>query len=322
MNTIRWGMIGCGSVTEVKSGPGFQKAEGSSLVAVMRRNGTLAEDYARRHKVPRWYDDAQSLINDSEVDAVYIATHPDTHKEYALQIAKAGKPVYCEKPLGRSFEESKEMVEFCKERNIPLFSAYYRRALPKYLQIQQLLKEHTIGDIRFVNLLMYQTMKDDDKNPSWRVNPAISGGGRFMDVGSHSLDLLDWYLGPIEKVQGQAANQAKANNAEDIVSGSWVHASGVQGTGIWCFDSYKDEDTISIYGNKGMLSFSVLDIGAPILLSTEKGIEKLAVATPPEHVAQPLIQTVVNALLKKGTCPSTGESALRTDWVMKQLQGK
>jgi hypothetical protein len=64
MNTIRWGIIGCGNVTEVKSGPGFQKAQNSSLVAVMRRNGQLAQDYAQRHGVPKWYDNGQALIDD------------------------------------------------------------------------------------------------------------------------------------------------------------------------------------------------------------------------------------------------------------------
>ncbi|WP_320129124.1 Gfo/Idh/MocA family oxidoreductase [uncultured Sphaerochaeta sp.] len=321
MNTIRWGMIGCGSVTEVKSGPGFQKAEGSQLVAVMRRNGALAQDYAKRHGVPRWYDNAQDLIDDPEVDAVYIATHPDTHKDYAIQVAKAGKPVYCEKPLGRTLQESQEMVSFCKAQGIPLFSAYYRRALPKYLLVKKLIEEGILGNIRFVNLLMYQTIKEDDINPSWRVNPTISGGGRFLDVGSHSLDLLDWLCGPIQSVQGQATNQAKTNSAEDIVSGSWVHSNGVHGTGIWCFNTFKDEDVIALYGSKGMLAFSVLDLEAPLTIDTGKGIETLAVPLPPEHVAQPLIQTVVNQLLNKGICPSTGESGMRTDWVMKQLQG-
>ena len=73
MERVRWGIIGVGNVTEGKSGPGFQQAERSELVAVMRRNGDLAADYARRHHVPHWYDDADELINDPEVDAVYVA---------------------------------------------------------------------------------------------------------------------------------------------------------------------------------------------------------------------------------------------------------
>jgi 1,5-anhydro-D-fructose reductase (1,5-anhydro-D-mannitol-forming) len=107
---VRWGIIGCGDVTEVKSGPGFQKAAGSSLVAVMRRNGALAADYARRHGVARWYDSAAALVADSAVDAVYIATPPDTHADYALMVAAAGKPAYVEKPMARHLPECARMV--------------------------------------------------------------------------------------------------------------------------------------------------------------------------------------------------------------------
>src|SRR5215207_2284977 len=114
MKTIRWGIIGCGDVTEVKSGPGFQKAEGSALVAVMRRTRGAAEDYARRHGVPRWYDDADRLIGDPEVDAVYVATPPSSHMEYAVRVAAAGKPVYVEKPMARDHRECLAMIEACR----------------------------------------------------------------------------------------------------------------------------------------------------------------------------------------------------------------
>ncbi len=93
MRTIRWGIIGCGDVTEVKSGPALQKANHSQLVAVMRRTGALARDYAQRHGVPRWYDQADELIHDPEVDAIYIATPPASHKDYTLLTAHAGKPI-------------------------------------------------------------------------------------------------------------------------------------------------------------------------------------------------------------------------------------
>lgn len=322
MDRIRWGIIGCGSVTEVKSGPGFQKAEGSSLVAVMRRDGRKAEDYARRHGVPRWYDDADSLIADPEVDAVYVATPPAFHREYTIRAAEAGKPVYCEKPLGRNLAESREMVAFCRERGVPLLCAYYRRALPKYLLVDKLLKEGTIGKVRFVDLLMYQSVKEEDRNGSWRVDPEISGGGRFLDVGSHSLDLLDWLLTPIAQASGRATNQSATYRAEDMVSGSWIHQNGVHGTGSWCFNTFKDEDSVTIFGSEGRLSFSVLDVAAPIVVETAAGVRSIAVPPPPEHVAQMLIQTVVDQLRGIGTCPSTGESALRTDWVMERLQGR
>lgn len=131
MERVRWGIIGCGDVTEVKSGPAFQKAERSELVAVMRRNGALAADYAKRHGVPKWYDDAEQLIHDPDVDAVYIATPPHAHKDYTLKVAAAGKPVYVEKPMALNAQECREMVEACRSAGVPLFVAYYRRAQPQ-----------------------------------------------------------------------------------------------------------------------------------------------------------------------------------------------
>jgi len=124
---IRWGMIGCGDVTEVKSGPGFQKAEHSSLVAVMRRNADLARDYASRHQIPKWYTNADELIRDDEVDAVYIATPPAFHKDYTLQVAYTKKPVYVEKPMAMDFNECQEMLSICKKNNVPIFVAYYKQ---------------------------------------------------------------------------------------------------------------------------------------------------------------------------------------------------
>jgi predicted dehydrogenase len=121
---VRWGIIGVGNVTERKSGPGFRQAERSELVAVMRRNGDLAADYARRNDVPRWYDDADELINDPQVDAVYVATPPDSHREYVLRVAQAGKPVYVEKPMARTALECEDMISACEGAGVGLFVAY------------------------------------------------------------------------------------------------------------------------------------------------------------------------------------------------------
>ena len=121
MKTIRWGLIGCGDVTERKSGPGFRKAANSELVAVMRRNGPLARDYARRHGVPRWHDDADAIIRSPDIDAVYIATLTDSHCEYALRCAAAGKPVYVEKPMAMTNAECRRMIDACRERGVPIW---------------------------------------------------------------------------------------------------------------------------------------------------------------------------------------------------------
>lgn len=320
MTTIRWGIIGCGDVTEVKSGPGFQKAANSNLVAVMRRTGALAQDYAERHDVPHWYAEAAALINAPNVDAVYIATPPAAHKEYTLLAAQAGKPVYVEKPMALNFEECQAMIDACQGAGVPLFVAYYRRALARFLKIKALLDQQAIGQVRFVTITLYQPPHPDELNPEtlpWRVIPQIAGGGRFVDLAAHMLDFLDYALGPIRSVQGFAANQAGYYPAEDVVSSSFVFESGVQGVGTWCFTAFDDVDQTEIVGSKGKLAFSTFG-AEPVVLTTAAGVTEFSIDYP-AHIQQPLIQSVVDALSGRGTCPSTGESAARTTWVMDQM---
>lgn len=307
-------------MTEVKSGPAFQKADRSRLVAVMRRDAALAEDYARRHGVPKWYSDANQLIEDPEVDAVYIATPPAYHKPYTLAAARAGKPVYVEKPMALDFAECEAMIAACKQAGVPLFVAYYRRGLPHFLHIKQLLESGAIGEIRYVSTTHYGRPSDRDRDRDhlpWRVQPQLSGGGYFLDVGSHTLDILDFLLGPVEEARGFAANQGGLYPAEDIVSGSYRFASGVQGMGTWCFSAYDRAEWNEIVGSEGKLIFSTFS-ETPVRLITRSGEQQFPVQHP-AHIQQPLIQTIVNELLGQGHCASTGVSGARTSKVMDEL---
>lgn len=318
--TIRWGIIGTGKVTEVKSGPALQKAPGSALVAVMRRDAAAAEDYARRHGVPKWYADAQALVDDPDVDAVYVATPPSTHKPYALMAIAAGKPVYVEKPMAMSFAECEEMIRASRESGVPMFVAYYRRALPRFLKIRELLEQGAIGAPRLVNVVFHDPFEpryQDPDNLPWHVRPEISGGGLFVDVGCHTLDMLDYLLGPIVSVSGHAGNQQHGYPAEDTVSMSFAFASGVQGGGAWNFCSFREEDRVEIVGDKGRIAFATFGNG-PIVVETAEGVREFVIENP-LHIQQPLIETIVAELNGRGTCPSTPESAARTSWVMDQV---
>jgi len=312
MKSIRWGIIGCGDVTEVKSGPGFRKAEGSALVAVMRRNANLAADYARRHGVPRWYDDADALIADPEVDAVYVATPPDGHADYALRIAVAGKPAYIEKPMARNTTECNAMVEAFARARLPLFVAYYRRSLPRFLEVQKLLAEGAIGKttgIRYVH-----TAPKHRDGAGWRLKAESAGGGHFLDVGSHVIDLIDFLFGPLQDVAGTAANLGGTCEVEDAVAMSFSVGGGMPGSAAWNFASAETEESFDITGTEGRLTFSVFG-NEPLQLEDAGGTATVARPNPP-HVAQPLIQAVVDDLLGRGTCPSTGVSARRATQVM------
>ena len=204
MKTIRWGILGCGDVTEVKSGPAFQKIEGSELAAVMRRDAEKARDYAQRHGVPKWYDDAERLIHDPDVDAVYVATPPSSHAEYVLKVAEAGKPVYVEKPMALHYQDCQRMIEVCHQAGIPLFVAYYRRRLPSFLKVKELIEAGNIGKVRVVTIALYTPPEENECDPQnlhWHVLPEISGGGRFVDMGCHQLDFLDDVFGPISEAR-------------------------------------------------------------------------------------------------------------------------
>jgi len=322
MKKIRWGIIGCGKVTEVKSGPAFQKTRGSELVAVMRRDGGLARDYAARHNVPAWYDDADALIHDPDVDAVYVATPPSSHREYTLAAARAGKPVYVEKPMARNHAECLEMIEACERSRVPLFVAYYRRALPRFLKVKSLVEGGEIGEVRGVNVRLYHKPSPDDQQgvKHWRVDPAIAGGGYFVDLGSHIIDLLQYVLGPITTAKGYAANQCGLYEVEDIVGAIFTFDSGVQGTGLWSFGAEDNLDQTEIIGSRGSITYSNF-MNLPVVLRKRGRTEEFHISNP-ENIQQSLIQTVVDELLGTGRCPSTGRSGAMTSWVMDQILGK
>ncbi len=321
-NIYRWGIIGCGNVTELKSGPAYQKVAGFELHAVMRRDVEKAKDYASRHNVPKFYGNADELINDPEIDAVYIATPPDTHAFYALKVAAAGKTCCIEKPMAPTFQESVLVNNAFAEKNIPLFVAYYRRSLPRFEQIKSWLEAGKIGEVRHISWHLSKPANaiDLSKACNWRTDIKIAYGGYFDDLASHGIDLFIHFLGDIEKANGTAVNQQGLYTAMDAVTGYWVHKSGVTGSGSWNFGSEKREDTVQIYGSKGKITFSVFDEN-PLVLESVNQEERLTIEHP-ENVQFYHVQNMKKHLLNNAIHPSTGSTATHTGWVLDKILGK
>jgi predicted dehydrogenase len=311
--TVRWGIIGVGDVCEKKSGPGFQMARGSQLVAVMRRDAEKAEDYAKRHGVPKFYSRAKDLINDPDINAVYIATPPGSHMELALNVASAGKACYVEKPMARSFEECRRMVEAFHEARRPLFVAYYRRALPRFRKVKELLTEGRLGKLQSVSYRQSQPLFTKQPLP-WRLQCEYSGGGLFLDVGSHTLDIIDFIFGSLSDVRGMAFNAGGAYDVEDTVSMRFALEGGGRGIASWNFAADEHEDMLEIFGSEGHLSLSVFG-SDDLRLKTSSGVETFD-GSNPEVIQAPLIQSIVDELSGRGYCVSTGHSAMRTSQVM------
>lgn len=318
---VKWGIIGCGDVTEVKSGPAYNLVDGFELVAVMRRNLDLAEDYAKRHNVKRYYNDADALINDYEVDAVYIATPPDTHHYYALKVARAGKICCIEKPMAPSYKECLEIYTAFEKKQIPLFVAYYRRSLPRFNKIKSLLDNDVIGSVRHISWYLSRSPsnKDLSKDYNWRTDANIAPAGYFDDLASHGLDLFVYLLGDISEASGISDNQQQLYTAKDVISGSWQHSSGVIGSGLWSFGAYKREDIVQIIGSEGELSFSIFG-DEPIELKTKMGDEQFSIENP-KHIQRHHVEHMKQHILGNFIHPSTGKAALHTSWVMDKILG-
>lgn len=319
---IRWGIIGCGDVTELKSGPAYQKTDGFRLTAVMRRDAEKVKDYARRHGVPKYYTHADDLINDDEVDAVYIATPPDSHKLYALRVAEAGKPCCIEKPMATCYQDCLEIISAFEKGNIPLFVAYYRRSLPRFNHVKTWLNNHEIGEVRHISWHLIKPPSDTDRSGvyNWRTDPAIAPGGHFDDLASHGIDLFIHFLGNIKDVYGISANQQNLYKANDAVTACWMHENGITGMGTWNFGSDTHEDQVEIFGSKGKIKFSVFHDNSLILEKGKQTIEKHI--DHPENIQLYHVQNMAKQLLgEQFRHPSTGQTAAQTSWVMDKILG-
>lgn len=325
IDTIHWGIIGCGDVTEVKSGPAFNKVPDSKLLAVMRRDADKAKDYAERHHVPKWYNNAFELINDPAVNAIYVATPPLQHEEYTIAALEAGKPVYVEKPMAVSEAAGKRMAEAADKNKLPLCVAHYRRAQPLFIKLKELLASKIIGDIKFINLTYTAPPLSPDnlKEPKikWRVEPGIAGGGLFHDLAPHQLDLMLYFFGKIKKASGISSNQARLYSADDIVSGNMIFENGAIFNGLWCFTVPEEEtkDKCEITGTKGTISFSIF--GEPEIAVIKKGNTATIHFEKLEHVQQPMIEKVVQYFLGKGENPCSAEDGVEVMRLMEAFTG-
>lgn len=321
-NIVRWGVIGCGSVTEVKSVPAYQQVEGFDVVSVMRRDLSLAEDYAKRHRIEHFSNNADELINNPSIDAIYIATPPDSHYSYALKVARANKICCIEKPMAPSYQECLEITEVFKNKDLPLFVSYYRRSLPRFEKVKTLLTKKTIGEVRHINWQLYKPANDIDLsgNYNWRTDKQIAYGGYFDDLASHGLDLFIHLLGNIEDASGIASNQQGLYSAMDTVTGSWIHEDGVTGSGYWNFGAFERKDIVEIIGSTGKIVFSVFG-EEPIQVLTSTDNQNTFIDNP-KHIQYYHVENMMKALSNEIEHPSTGATATHTSWVMDRILGK
>ncbi len=326
MKEISWGFIGCGEVTEKKSGPAFNEVEGSHIEAVMSRSEAKSRSYAERHHIRKWYTDPQELVDDPDVNAIYVATPPSSHATFAIMAMRAGKPCYVEKPLASSYEDCIRINRVSEQTGVPCFVAYYRRYLPYFEKVKELIDNNVIGNVLNIQIRFSVPPRDMDtssgKELPWRLNPDVSGGGYFYDLAPHQIDIVQHIFGVITRAHGYPVNRDHLYKAEDTVSACFYFESGIVGSGSWCFVGHESakEDVIEAVGDKGTISFSVYSY-EPIKVVTSEGTTSIEVPNPP-YVQLPIIKNVIEDLQGIGSCECTGKSATLTNWVLDRILWK
>ena len=219
-----------------------------------------------------------------------------------------------------------EQTDISEQTGIPCFVAYYRRYLPYFQRVKEIVQGGTIGKIQNIQVRFAVPPRQlDYEHPEtlpWRLQPDIAGGGYFYDLAPHQLDLLQDMFGVILEARGICANRGELYQAEDSVSACFSFENGLPGSGSWCFVAHESarEDSIEIIGDRGKVIFSVFDY-APIQLHTSEGAREIVVPNPP-YVQFPLIKSMIEHLQGLGVCTCTSMSATPVNWALDRILGK
>ncbi|WP_308917838.1 Gfo/Idh/MocA family oxidoreductase [Jannaschia sp. LMIT008] len=305
---VVWGILGCGDVTEVKSGPALRGASRSTVASCMRRDGAKAADYAARHGIPRWTDDAEAMLSDPALTAIYVATPPDTHRDYAVRALEAGKDVLVEKPMALTVAECDAMAEAAARTGRSLSVAYYRRALPRFEALRAIVGDGTIGEPRLVEVRHFLP-GDFRPDQPWKIDPAVGGGGLFADMQSHALDWLGYAFGE-GTARGLARRQAGGYAAEDLVA-YVAEFGGVPAVGLCSYAASEKDESVTVHGSEGSASMGFFR-PSPVTVTTRSGTREVDRPDPP-HVHEPFVERVVAHLLDGAPNPCPPEDARRVN---------
>lgn len=306
--TVRWGIIGCGDVAEYKSGPALYRTPGSELIAVMRRDGAKAQDYARRHGARRWYTDAESLVADPEVNAVYIASPHYMHPEHVALAARARKIVLCEKPMGVSAAQAQACVDVCEANDVPLTVAYYRRFWPITQAMLHFLRDGAIGQVVHARAQVTDYFAGDDER-SWLTSLAKSGGDALANAGAHWVDLIRFLLGDVADVTAHCSSKFSGFETDDTAVVQMRMANGALVSLASTRQSPVSTNELDIFGTEGRLYACPLSDGRLVL--HQRGRDAQALQYPRQGVVHSeLIAELVQRMLNGQPSPLPGQEAV------------
>jgi predicted dehydrogenase len=320
--TVRWGLIGCGDIADKRVAPALVKSPGSSLHAVARAHASLAADFARRHGARRWHADWRELLQDPDVDAVYVATPVSLHVEQAVAAADAGKHILCEKPMALDASECERMISAARQNGVRLGVAYYRHHYPVVSRLRDLVTSGELGQPVHAVAEAFERFDPPADHPrAWLLKKALAGGGPMADFGCHRIEVLLDLLGPIERALGFTANvRFKNREVEDTCTAHLAFRSGAQAVVTVTHAASERRDRLSIFGTEGSAHVDELNAGLLRIVSPH-GVDEES-HPPHANLHQPLVEEFLAAIRENREPAVTGQIGLEVARIVEAIYGR
>ncbi|MEA1910127.1 MAG: Gfo/Idh/MocA family oxidoreductase [Spirochaetota bacterium] len=321
MTEIKWGLIGCGDISQKRVAPGLRDAKSSKLISVNRSDFSKAESFAKEFGADKWIENWQDLITDTDINAVYIATPVFLHAEQTIAAAEAGKHILCEKSMAMNTAEADRMIDACKANNVKLGIAYYRNLYPAVQRIKEIINSGEIGNIVHIQSNNFENFnRQPGEARYWLLEKEKSGGGPMMDMGCHRIEVFVNIAGPVQQITAFNDNIAFKRDVEDSSMAHFRFENGATGLLTSSHAAGEPRDTLDIFGTEGSIHVSVLNDGTlTVVTGTGTRLEK---HPNPANVHQPLIEDFIAAVLTDREPAVTGEMGREITRILDKIYGR
>jgi len=312
MTGLRWGLIGASTIAAEHMIDAF-RVNGGEAVAVMSTNADRAESYARKHGIARATTSVKALVESSDVDAVYISTTNELHRDQVFAAAAAGKPVLCEKPLALTLAHAREMVAECRAKGVVMGTNHHLRNAATHRAMRDAIKQGRIGKPLFARV--FHSVYLPPHLQGWRIDRPDSGGGVVFDITVHDADTLRFVLDeePASVVAMTSHGGMGRAGVEDGAMGVIRFGSGLLAQFHDAFTTKYATTGFEVYGEEGSLIARDCMTQAPkgdVLLRSTAGDETLRLDHEKLYVRS--VRMFQNAVAGRGAPAATGEDGVKS----------
>lgn len=308
-----WGLIGTGRIAEDRVLPGINSFAGNKLIGVVSRTQARADDFARRFNAQHAYTNFDDLLKNPEVTVVAIHTPNAQHAEQAIAAARAGKHVFCDKPMATSAADAERIVRECEKAGVTLGVNFHNRQMPCFLETRRIVQSGEIGKVLMAQLEASAGVGASSVAATWRQDPAQAGLGTSMNVGTHVYDILRFILGS-EIVMVSAMFDTAPQVMETTSLTTFRFANGALAQLNVNQSTPNPHNDFVIYGSKGRITGRALTrsrAGGELQVSIDGGASRVT-KYPAINAHEACVVEFSKALLEGRAPAATGVDGLRS----------